>query len=171
MAARARTANPSGLLPVLLAFVLLGVAWGGGSTLFPEAYAKGGDTAVHKVFRGVTRAFEGEDARGVVARMAPKGRLRLVLAASNIKGTYGVRQAQSVLKAYFQKVRAVRLKDVTPARKKDEESYRVRHFEYQYVAEGKGKVRALLRVTLKKEPKQGGWSLVAAEEGPLRHRR
>ena len=151
MAARARTAPPSGPLPVLLACVLLGSAWVGGAASTRQAFADGKDAAVRKVFREVTRAFEEEDARGVVSRMASKGRLRLVLKTAAIKGTYGVRQAQSVLKGYFRKVSAVRLKDVTPTRRKDEGFYRVRHYEYQYVAEGKGKVKALLRVTLKKE--------------------
>ncbi len=161
MAARARSASSFGLLSALLALGLLGAVYADGPSEEPP------ESVARTAFRHVTEAWQAQDPARITGAMPGDSRLRLVLKTSAIRGTYSKPQARRVLKAYFEKLSAVRLKDVTPAGHKDDRSYRVRQFEYQYVAEGEGKGRTLLRITLKAEGKSE-WALVAVEEASRR---
>lgn len=161
MAARKRPAPILGLLPALLALGVLGAVWGSRASAAPS------EADARATFRRVTEAWRAEDARKITGMMARKGRLRLVLEAGSVRGSYGEPQARRVLQSYFGKVSAVRLKDVTPRDHKDDRSYRVRQFEYRYSIEGTGKGRGVLRVTLRADGKSR-WVLVAVEESTRR---
>lgn len=164
MAARSRTAIPPRVPLALLALGLALVAF------LPSAAGAPSDAEARATFRKVVEAWRAEDARRLTALMPRQGRVRLALTSPSIRGSYGTLQARRVLKTYFGKVSGVRLKDVTPAGHRDDAAYRVRQFEYQYSAQGQGRMRTVLRITLKAEG-DARWTLVAVEESSRRRSR
>jgi hypothetical protein len=137
--------------------------------MLPSPVARAGEPELLRTpgskqqYRQVVAAWLKGDPAGVVERMPKNGKLILDLLSPRVRGTYEKAQAKNTLKAYFEDISEVSLKDVTDPRQRMPRGIMARHYEYRYVPRGKDPAVTILLILMRYDG-QGDWHLTSIRE-------